>query len=155
MRKQSVVAKTLKRIPSYYRHLSGGVAIAMLGLSLKHQAYGVQSTTGVDSMEAWLMAIGIDVAMVAAEVSMLAGVRTAWTKAILVATLILSACFNVLGFWQAGAAGYSNAVAVVLGVLIPMIIYGSLHTLNHKHVRYVARTAKATKRTNGKVVAIR
>lgn len=96
--------------------------------------------------------------VVASELAILSGIRTGWSRAILISTLCISAGYNVLGFWNPGALWWYNALAVALGVFVPSAIYGLLDTVNRKPPRVVSGAAKAQRaksRSRGRVVAIR
>ncbi|MCI0557139.1 MAG: hypothetical protein MN733_01490 [Nitrososphaera sp.] len=135
MSKTRTIRKLITRIPAYAKPFNGAVALALLGLSLSHQAAGVAEATGVANVESWLMAIGIDLAMIGAEIAILAGIRTHWTRSILAVTLVLSAGFNVMGFWQIGAPWLNNTIALVLGLFVPAAIYGLVDTVNARTAR--------------------
>jgi hypothetical protein len=110
----------------------GAVGLVATAESLRHQANGVEIMTGVDLVEAWLMAIVVDLGMISSE---LAGVLTVaekvraevhrWTKPITIATALLSAFMNSLGFLQGAGDNIVHQVgAVVLGCFIPAMIFG-------------------------------
>jgi len=88
------------------------------------------------------MAIGIDLAMVAAELAILAGIKSAWCRTILITTLGISAWFNVLGFWQIDHTVAANSIAVILGIFVPAAIYGLVDTVN----RRVPRKPRASRK---------
>lgn len=114
----------------HYRPLCAAVAVALLALSLRHLVDGIASTTGSGRTESLLTAIGIDLAMVAVEIAILAGVRTKWTEGILVSVALLSAGFNVLGFLAHAQGPLGIGLAVALGLLVPATVLGLVDTIN-------------------------
>lgn len=125
----------------YYKSIVGFVALSLLALSLRHLAHGISEVTGVSVPESVLMAIGIDMAMVACELALISGVRSRWTHGLITATCILSAGFNVLGFLAHAQGLLGQCMAVTLGVFVPAAVYGLIDTLNRS--RTVSRRAKA------------
>ena len=133
-------------IKKHYRTACGGCAVALLGLSLRHLAHGVEQVTGSSPTESVLMAIGIDCAMVAVELATLAGVNTTWTQGLLIATCVLSAGFNVLGFLEHSQGVLGQIMAVGLGVFVPAAVYGLTDTLTRQPVKVKANVqAQVTK----------
>lgn len=106
----------------------GAVAACLTGLSLSHLSHGIEIVTNCDSIEAWAMAIGIDLGFVSLELAQInatekvAKLIKSYTKPAIVGTLIGSACMNAFAF-AAQAKGYMIAPAVVMGVAIPALIY--------------------------------
>lgn len=129
----------------HYRTVVGLVAMTLLALSLRHLASGISEVTGVPLTEGVLMAVGIDLAMIACELALMVGVRTRWTHGLISATCILSAGFNVLGFLAHSHGLLGQILAVTLGVFVPSAVYGLVDTLN--------RTRKTVKRTKAKATA--
>lgn len=117
-------------LKKHYRPLCAAVAVALLALSLRHLVDGIAATTGSGRMESLLTAVGIDLAMVAVEVAILAGVRTKWTEGILVSVALLSAGFNVLGFLAHAQGPLGIGLAVALGLLVPATVLGLVDTIN-------------------------
>lgn len=138
----------------YYKHIVAFVALALLVLSLRHLAQGISTVTGVTPLEGVLMAIGIDCAMVALELATLANIRTRWTTGLIIATCILSAGFNVLGFWEHASSVLGQAMAVALGVFIPSAVYGLTDTINRRPKRPLARSKARVKAPVHKLRAV-
>lgn len=132
------------KVTRYYRPLLAGVALALLALSLQHLAAGVVAVTGTTPTHAWLMAIGIDGAMVAVELAALAGVRGRWVLGILVAACTLSAGFNCLGFLEHAHGVLGQVLGISLGIFIPSTVYGLTDTLTRTRPR-VKRVTKRRK----------
>lgn len=132
----------------YYRHSVAAVAVTLLILSLRHLAHGIGQVTGVSELESMLMAIGIDCAMVACELALIAGIRTKWTHGIIVATCLLSAGFNILGFLEHAQGALGQYLAVTLGVFVPAAVYGLTDTVTQRprsKAKAKARTATIRK----------
>lgn len=127
----------------YYKQAVCIVALALLALSLRHLAHGIEQVTGVSSVEAILMAFGIDCAMVALELATLVNIRTAWTRGLIVATCVLSAGFNVLGFLEHAHGVFGQSLAVALGVFVPAAVYGLTDTMNRRQGYRRKRGVKA------------
>lgn len=107
----------------------GAVAMCLTGLSLSHLASGVEIVTGASSVEAWSMAVGIDLGFISLELAQLnaanekvAKAISKFTKPAIVGTMAGSAIMNAFAF-AAQAKGYMIVPAVVLGVAIPALIY--------------------------------
>lgn len=107
----------------------GGVAATLTALSLSHLAHGISIVTGAPAWEAWAMAVGIDIAMIGTEMTMLTtatdkvrGAIRRWANGVVVGTLSGSAVMNAFAF--AGAAvGWMIGPAIVMGLAIPALIY--------------------------------
>jgi hypothetical protein len=105
------------------------VAVVLTALSLSHLAHGVRLVTGCPDWEAWALAAGVDLGLVACEISMLAAATDkvrreigAYAKAAIVGTLIASAVMNALAF-SAQSTGWLVWPAVGLGIAIPGMVY--------------------------------
>ncbi len=124
----------------------GLVTLVLIGLSLSHLAEGVRLVTGCDQWPAWAMAIGIDLAFVALEISLLLSPEelrpnvSTYASPAIKGTQILSALMNALAF-ASHATGTLNLPglapdfalpmiypAVVLGIAIPMLIFALTKT---------------------------
>lgn len=138
----------------YYKHVVAFVALALLALSLRHLAQGISGVTGVSEIEGILMAIGIDCAMVALELATLANIRTRWTAGLIIATCMLSAGFNVLGFLEHAQGVLGQSMAVALGIFVPAAVYGLTDTINRQPKRRVARVKVRAKATVSKLRAM-
>jgi hypothetical protein len=107
----------------------GTVAMVLMGLSLHHLASGIELVTKAPTIEAWAMAIGIDLGFIALEAAQLfaASEKAAkpigrWSKPAIAGTLAASAVMNALAF-DAQAEGWLVYPAAALGVAIPALIY--------------------------------
>ena len=108
----------------------GLVILVLLYLSLNHLARGVQIVTLCERWEGIAMAIGLDLLIVGLEVAM---VVTAGTKAArpvarfanpaLITAFAWSAGLNAFAFCASQDVMTWKAVAAVLGVSIPILIY--------------------------------
>lgn len=105
------------------------VAIVLTGLSLSHLAHGIALVTNAPTIEAWAMAVGIDLGFVALELAQLCAAtpttrRTVeqFSRPAIVGTLIVSATMNAFAFGSA-AEGTMMYAAAALGVAIPALIY--------------------------------
>jgi len=129
----------------HYRAFLALIALALLALSLQHLAHGVEQVTGSSTIHSWLMAIGIDGALVAVEMAILQGINSRWTLGILVAACVLSAGFNVLGFMAHATGTLGQVLAVALGIFIPVTVYGITDTITRSKPKAVrVRRRKAT-----------
>lgn len=107
----------------------GAVATTLTALSLSHLAHGISIVTGAPGWEAWAMAVGVDVAMIGSEMTMLttatesvrAKIRR-WANGVVIGTLAGSAIMNAFAF-SALASGWLLAPAIVMGLAIPALIY--------------------------------
>ena len=134
------------KISKHYRTFLALVALSLLALSLQHLAHGVAQVTGSSPMHAWLMAVGIDGALVAVELAILQGISSRWTLGILISACILSAGFNILGFMAHASGTLGQVLAVALGVFIPMAVYGITDTITRSKPKaaHSVRRRKAT-----------
>ncbi len=133
------VAKVNPKVSSTHRRqlrqqlLSGAavsvVALTLTGLSLNHLAHGISIVTHSDMMEAWAMAIGIDLGFVAVEMAQMSVTNEKLLKDIskyanptIVGTMVGSAVLNAFAF-VAQAEGWMMIPAVIMGLAIPAMIY--------------------------------
>jgi hypothetical protein len=106
------------------------VILVLLYLSLNHLARGVQIVTLCEHWEGIAMAIGLDLLIVGLEVAM---VTTAGTKACKPVARFANPALITAFAWSAGLNGFAfsanqeavtwKAVAALLGVSIPVLIY--------------------------------
>jgi hypothetical protein len=105
------------------------VAIVLTGLSLSHLAHGIALVTNAPAIEAWAMAVGIDLGFIALELGQLCAATPAvrreveqFTRPAIIGTLAASALMNGMAF---GYAAQGNMVyfAAALGIAIPAMIY--------------------------------
>jgi len=124
--------------PGYRRRLKrqqiaagavAAVAIVLTGLSLAHLAHGIALVTNAPIIEAWAMAVGIDLGFIALELAQLCAATPTTRRAVeqfsrpaIVGTLIVSATMNAFAFGSA-ATGLMIYPAAALGVAIPALIY--------------------------------
>jgi hypothetical protein len=108
----------------------GAVATGLLALSVVHCTTAIAALTGSHWLLAGLLAVGIDAGMVASEVCEVAahGTRAEqtagrWARGYTVAAVVLSCGLNAYAFAQ-HAAGPLVYAAVVLGVVIPALMFG-------------------------------
>lgn len=134
------------KLRKYRQHLTSFVALTLLALSLRHLSAGVTLVTGSPALESLAMAIGIDCAMVAAEVAILYGTSTKWAHALVMATLILSGGFNVLAFDAHAISDLGHVLAVALGIFIPGSIYALIQVLGSTQKRKTKARVKVTGR---------
>jgi hypothetical protein len=116
------------------RHAPAGglglVILVLLYLSLNHLARGIAVVTLCQDWEGYAMAVGLDLLIVALEVAM---VVTAGTKASRPVARFANPALLTAFAWSAGLNGFAfsanqteltwKAVAAVLGVSIPVLIY--------------------------------
>jgi hypothetical protein len=108
----------------------GLVVIVLLYLSLNHLARGIEVVTLCQAWEGLAMAVGLDLLIVGLEVAM---VVTAGTKASKPVARFANPALLTAFAWSAGLNGFAfsanqeavmwKAVAAVLGVSIPVLIY--------------------------------
>jgi hypothetical protein len=106
------------------------VILVLLYLSLNHFARGIQVVTLCEHWEGIAMAMGLDLLIVGLEVAM---VVTAGTKAARPVARFANPALITAFAWSAGLNGFAfsanqdaviwKAVAAVLGVSIPILIY--------------------------------
>jgi hypothetical protein len=118
----------------FRRHAPAGglgiVILVLLYLSLNHLAHGIQVVTLCDGWEGLCMAVGLDLLIVALEIAL---VVTAGTKAARPVARFANPALITAFAWSAGLNGFAfsanqdvvawKAVAAVLGVSIPILIY--------------------------------
>lgn len=143
------------KLKKYRQHLTALVALSLLALSLRHLSAGIAVTTGSDNIEAWLMAVGIDCSLVAAEIAILCGVAQRWASGLIVATLVLSGGFNCLAFLAQAQGELGQLLAVSLGVFVPSAVYALIQILGSTSKRKAirARVAKPARRPQLRSVA--
>ena len=107
----------------------GVVALTLVGLSLTHLAHGIALVTNAPAVEAWALAIGLDVGFVALELAGIAAASDRMTAAVarfarpaIVGTLTASALFNATAF-ASQAAGMLVYLAAALGVAVPALVF--------------------------------
>jgi len=105
------------------------VAVVLTGLSLAHLAHGIALVTAAPALEAWAMAVGIDLGFIALELAQLCAASQAvrrevekFSRPAIVGTLIVSATMNAFVFGSQ-ATGVTVYPAAALGVAIPALIY--------------------------------
>lgn len=110
------------------------VAIVLTALSLAHLAHGIALVTNAPMIEAWCMAVGIDLGFIALELAQLCAATPAirrnverFSRPAIVGTLAASAVMNALAFGSA-AEGNLAYVAAALGVAIPAMVYALSRT---------------------------
>lgn len=140
----------MAKLRKYRQHLTALVALSLLALSLRHLSAGIAATTGSPSLESWLMAIGIDLAMVAAEIAILCGLAQRWASGLIVATLALSGGFNCLAFLAQAQGELGQLLAVSLGVFVPSSIYALIQILGSTPKRAAVRARAAKPRSRAK-----
>lgn len=115
----------------YYKLAIVTVALTLLVLSLRHLAHGIATVTGVSL-----------------ELATLANIHMAWTRGLTVATCVLSAGFNVLGFLEHAHGLLGQSLAVALGIFVPAAVYGLTDTLNPRPTvkQYRAKAKAAVRR---------
>jgi hypothetical protein len=108
----------------------GGIASAVLALSVVHCTEAIAGLTGSHWLLAALLAIGIDAGMVASEVAEVAshGTRAEqtvgrWARGYTLAAIVLSMLLNGYAFSQ-HASGALTYAAAALGIIIPALVYG-------------------------------
>lgn len=128
-RKSRRVAKALRR-QSMSATAIGAVAVTLTGLSLTHLAHGVAAVTGANTIEAWAMAVGIDVGFVAMELAQIATVGAALKRQVTkfarpatAGTLAGSAAMNAYAFASQTTSYPMMAAAITMGVAIPALVY--------------------------------
>ncbi|MCI0558903.1 MAG: hypothetical protein MN733_10440 [Nitrososphaera sp.] len=125
------------------------VLLLILAVSIDHLAYGIQLATGIETWEAWAMAIAIDAGMIASEFSALVDRPTKYTRFSVILGLILSGIFNCLAFTYHATTALYIGIGVVLGVLVPTSLYAltqSAHTLRRRNPRILTTTKKSKSR---------
>lgn len=123
----------------HYRMVLGIVVLTLLALSLQHLAHGIKQVTGTNEMHAWLMAVGIDGALVAVEMAILQGIKSRWTTGILISACVLSAGFNILGFSAHATGMLGQILAVALGIFVPAAVYGITDTITRSKPKATTR----------------
>jgi len=105
------------------------VGIVLTALSLSHLAAGIALVTGAPALEAWALAIGVDLGFLALELAQLSAATPAvrrqierFSRPAIIATLAVSATLNAFAFGSA-ATGAMVYAAAALGVAIPALIY--------------------------------
>lgn len=110
------------------------VGIVLTALSLSHLAAGIALVTGAPALEAWALAIGVDLGFLALELAQLSAATPAvrrqiekFSRPAILATLAVSATLNAFAF-GAAAQGMMLYPAAALGVAIPALIYALSRT---------------------------
>lgn len=105
------------------------VGIVLTALSLSHLAAGIALVTGAPALEAWALAIGVDLGFLALELAQLSAATPAvrrqierFSRPAIVATLAVSAALNAFAF-GAASEGLMLYPAAALGVAVPALIY--------------------------------
>ena len=133
-KKQASQARNTKRATRALRRQSfmaagiGFVAVALIALSLKHLAQGVEIVTHTGGWQAWALAIGIDLGFIATELAQITvGEKlrksiVCYTKPLIIGTMAGSAAMNAFAF-ASDASGWQLYAAAALGLAIPALIY--------------------------------
>jgi hypothetical protein len=126
-RRTSKAAIVRKHAPAAFL---GFVVVVLLYLSLNHLAHGIAVVTLCQDWEGYAMAVGLDLLIVGLEVAM---VVTAGTKAqrpvarfanpALLTAFAWSAGLNAFAFSAGQDATVMKAIAALLGMSIPCLIY--------------------------------
>jgi hypothetical protein len=108
----------------------GAVAVILTALSLSHLAHGIGLVTRAAPVEAWAMAIGIDLGFVALEISQLATVSdkvrqqvSRFARPAIWGTLAGSAAMNGFAFAAQADGLIMRLAAIALGVAVPALVY--------------------------------
>jgi hypothetical protein len=106
-----------------------GLAILLLAVSMPHLANGFTSICHCGPLAGWLLAIAIDTAQVVAKLQLKMARQhavteaTKWTSTgIIAATSLMSAALNVLAFLAGATTMTGTILAVVTGILLPLLI---------------------------------
>ena len=136
-REASESAPDLKsNLEPWERRLSHGLVIALsmviatiLGVSLQHLAWGIQTVTGTMTWSSWALATAVDIGMVASEITLIVLARrpdigvTPFARRYVIATLAISMALNVLAFWPERITVIAAGLAIALGCGMPAGVY--------------------------------
>lgn len=130
-----------------------GLAILLLAVSMPHLASGFQSICHCGPVAGWLLAIAIDTAQVVAKLQLTMtkqyGVTDSakWTStAIITGTALMSMALNVLAFLAGATTLTGTVLAVVTGIMLPLLILA----LSYTGSAFVLCKRKRQTRTKGR-----
>ncbi len=105
------------------------LAILLLAVSMPHLASGFQSICQCGALAGWLLAIAIDTAQVVAKLQLTMTKQhtvtdaTKWTStAIIAGTSLMSMALNVLAFLAGATTTTGTVLAVVTGIMLPLLV---------------------------------
>lgn len=105
------------------------LAILLLGVSMPHLASGFTTICHCGPLAGWLLAVAIDTAQVVAKLQLTMAKQHSitpaakWTSTGIVAgTALMSAALNVLAFLAGATTTTGTVLAVVTGVMLPLLI---------------------------------
>lgn len=108
--------------------LIGGIATALVILSVWHLTAGIAVLTGSHLLLAFLLAVGIDFGLISSEIAELVAhgnhkVRN-WARSYMVIATVLSIFLNAYEFAAHAPAGnLTQGIAIGFGVLLPVMIF--------------------------------
>ena len=112
-----------------------GLAILLLGVSMPHLANGFMTICQCGPLAGWLLAVAIDTAQVVAKLQLTMAKQHAittaakWTSTGIVAgTALMSMALNVLAFLAGATTRTGTILAVVTGIMLPLLILALSYT---------------------------
>jgi len=111
------------------------LAILLLGVSMPHLANGFTTICHCGPLAGWLLAIAIDTAQVVAKLQLTMAKQHSitsaakWTSTGIVAgTAMMSMALNVLAFLAGATTQTGTILAVVTGIMLPLLILALSYT---------------------------
>lgn len=108
-------------------YVVGSVGIALIFLSVWHLTEGITILTQTPWFLSLLLAIGIDLGLVATEFAELVAMNDAqvqrWAYRYMVAATVLSAVINSYEFYARAPEGLGRVLAVVFGISVPCFFF--------------------------------
>lgn len=111
------------------------LAILLLGVSMPHLANGFMTICHCGPLAGWLLAVAIDTAQVVAKLQLTMAKQHAITPAakrtsagIVAGTALMSMALNVLAFLSGATTLTGTILAVVAGIMLPLLILALSYT---------------------------
>jgi hypothetical protein len=127
-----------------------GLAILLLAVSMPHLANGFMTICRCGPLAGWLLAVAIDTAQVVAKLQLTVAKQHAittaakWTSTgIVAATALMSMALNVLAFLAGATTRTGTVLAVVTGILLPLLVLALSYTGSAFALAKRRRTPKA------------
>lgn len=116
----------------------GGIASLLVFLSVWHLTCAISTLTGSNIMLAMLLAVGIDLGLIASEIGELVAhgnaVVARWARAYMFKATILSIILNTYEFAKSAPEGaLTQGLAITFGILLPIMIFVLARLAAHLH----------------------
>lgn len=135
---QSTVNKPRRKDCQTVAKCVGGIATLLIALSVWHLTCAISTLTGSAFVLAILLAIGIDLGLVASEIAELVAHHSTtvakWARGYMGMATVLSIILNAYEFAEKAPDGLlTQGLAITFGVLLPIMIFVLARIAAHLH----------------------